>query len=248
MTQIIPAKVSKQILALLREGDFAHPGEIEAIDLVMRPLPKNATQKILDVGCGLGGTANYLRQWGDVSAIDMNADMIAYVQKNHSLVRAIHSDVMQIQHHFPLKTFQLITIVSAFFCFPEQSSALQLLSDIADEKAELIIFDYSTVDFPSVKNPFTCSDSIHTFNPIFLPHIEKMLQKTNWQLKETKDITPQFIIWYEQLIEKFQAKRNFILKNFDEMIFDDLLKGYVQLVEHLIKKQLGGIIIYARKV
>jgi hypothetical protein len=31
---------TKQILALLRAGDFAHPGEIEAIDLALSPITK----------------------------------------------------------------------------------------------------------------------------------------------------------------------------------------------------------------
>lgn len=247
MLQVIPAKISKQILALLRDGDFAHPGEIEAIDLAMRPIPKNPTQKILDVGCGLGGTANYLRQWGDVTAIDINADMITYVHKNYPDVKAMHSDVMQVQLHFTKNAFQLITLFSAFFCFPKPAEALQLLSQISDYNGNLIIFDYATNEFPSVKNPFTWSDSIHSFNPIFLPHFEKVLDETGWQLKESRDISTYFIHWYEQLIEKFELKKALLLEKFNASIVENIRAGYVTLLDNFKKKQLGGLIVYATK-
>ena len=54
----------KQILALARGGDYAHPGEEEAIELVMAPVAKRPDQVVLDVGCGCGGTAHYLADHG----------------------------------------------------------------------------------------------------------------------------------------------------------------------------------------
>jgi len=45
----------KKILALVREGDYAHPGEEAAIGLVMRDFAPDPGRLILDVGCGPGG-------------------------------------------------------------------------------------------------------------------------------------------------------------------------------------------------
>jgi hypothetical protein len=58
----------KRILALIREGDYAHAGEEEAIERVFRAVPKQAGSWLLDVGCGRGGSAEYLRRrgWGRV--------------------------------------------------------------------------------------------------------------------------------------------------------------------------------------
>lgn len=53
---------TKQILAMLREGDFAHPSEIEAIEVSLSPIAKNSENRLLDVGCGLGGTAHYVQK------------------------------------------------------------------------------------------------------------------------------------------------------------------------------------------
>ena len=46
----------KQILALVRKGDFAHPGE-EAIDICFSSLEKDPSREVIDIGCGRGGTA-----------------------------------------------------------------------------------------------------------------------------------------------------------------------------------------------
>ncbi len=63
----------KKLLSFLRNGDFAHAGETDATNLVMSKFRKNRSQCILDVGCGLDGTANYLQEqaWGQVFAFDI---------------------------------------------------------------------------------------------------------------------------------------------------------------------------------
>ncbi|MCP4315878.1 MAG: class I SAM-dependent methyltransferase [Hyphomicrobiales bacterium] len=62
--------LGKQLLALVRQGNYAHAGEEEAIELAMADLPKDAGQELLDAGCGRGGTAAYLQAhgWGGSQA------------------------------------------------------------------------------------------------------------------------------------------------------------------------------------
>jgi hypothetical protein len=50
------------ILFQLRNGDYAHAGEEEAIDLVIKNI--SATGSVLDVGSGFGGTLNYFHSKG----------------------------------------------------------------------------------------------------------------------------------------------------------------------------------------
>ena len=56
----------KRILALIRDGDYAHAGEEEAIERAFRSIPKDPRQWLLDVGCGRGGSGDYLLRngWG----------------------------------------------------------------------------------------------------------------------------------------------------------------------------------------
>ncbi len=54
----------KKFLATVRGEDFAHAGEKDAIDLVFERIPAQSNWKVLDVGCGRGGTAHYVNQRG----------------------------------------------------------------------------------------------------------------------------------------------------------------------------------------
>src|SRR5690348_2894853 len=69
----------KQLLALIRDSDYAHAGEEEAIELALRSVPRRPDQLLLDVGCGRGGTAKYVqdRGWGSVAGLDVEPDSIA---------------------------------------------------------------------------------------------------------------------------------------------------------------------------
>lgn len=54
----------KQILSLIRSGDYAHAGEEEAIRPTLDGVTPSPTRAILDMGCGLGETADYISRLG----------------------------------------------------------------------------------------------------------------------------------------------------------------------------------------
>ena len=82
----------KRILALIRDGDYAHAGEEEAIERAFRSIPKSADRWMLDVGCGRGGTAEYLRRhgWGHAEGLDRDADSIEYARATYPEDRISH--------------------------------------------------------------------------------------------------------------------------------------------------------------
>jgi hypothetical protein len=49
----------KSILSRIRGGDYAHPGEEDAIVQIAQKLPRASIRRLLDVGCGRGGTAEW---------------------------------------------------------------------------------------------------------------------------------------------------------------------------------------------
>ena len=78
------SELSKRALALIRNADFARPGEYEAIDLVMSHFTRDPSRAILDLGCGLGGTADYIQRqgWGIVSGVDIDPSSIETARKS----------------------------------------------------------------------------------------------------------------------------------------------------------------------
>jgi ubiquinone/menaquinone biosynthesis C-methylase UbiE len=57
--------------------DYA-PGEAEKVRerLVELGVPDDGTPRLLDVACGTGGHLVHLKQWFDVAACDLNAEML----------------------------------------------------------------------------------------------------------------------------------------------------------------------------
>ena len=58
-------------------------------ELVIKWLPKNKRQRILDAGCGPGGMVELLQNFGDVIGIDIHPSAIKFAkQKNINVIRA----------------------------------------------------------------------------------------------------------------------------------------------------------------
>ncbi|MGV3740549.1 MAG: class I SAM-dependent methyltransferase [Gammaproteobacteria bacterium] len=242
------SKLAKEILAFVRKGDFAHPGEIEAIEMALQPINKKKSQLILDVGCGLGGTANYVQQqgWGLVTGLDLDAELIQYANLRYPELSFILDDILKAQTSIQEK-FDLIYSFSAFFCFTEQKQALKQMACLAKPQAELVIFDYSRFISQDYISPFPWSNTASCFNPIYLPEFEQWLLESGWHLTSTLDISEHFENWYTQLLQLFTTKRAEILRQFDTNLLDKMIFGYQQLLMDIKSHKIGGIIVYADK-
>jgi len=234
-----------KILAALRDGDFAHPGEIEAIDLMMKNIEKNNNRNILDIGSGLGGTAHYLheRGFGNVTGIDVDPEHIHYAEKKYPDSYFVSTDVIQVADLLN-KKFQLMIAMCSFFCFEKQKESLVELSKIADKNAELIIFDYSQPHAGEVEKPFASSLPFH---PIHLDSFKKMLLESNWQYQSHIDISDYFEKWYVILLNKFDTKKAVLMNQFDHHLVNTMYNGYNKLLDAIRQKKIGGIIVYARR-
>ncbi|HHF7368373.1 TPA: trans-aconitate 2-methyltransferase [Legionella bozemanae] len=237
---------TKQILAMLREGDFAHPGEIEAIELSLSPIAKNSEARVLDVGCGLGGTAHYVQKkgWGTVTGVDIDSDLIDRAKTSYPDVQFICDDILK-STTVPHKSFQCIYSFSAFFCFTSQEIALKKLSQLSDSHGRLVLFDYSRPDVTPIQSPFPWSKTASHFNPIYLPELKKQLSATGWRFNESVDLTEYFIRWYTLLLHSFEQKREQVAQQFGQRAWDILYSGFKQLLRDLNTKKIGGIVVYA---
>lgn len=237
---------SKQLLAFLRHGDFAHPGEVEAIKLAMNPISKQPKQHLLDVGCGLGGTAHYLQQaeFGKVVGLDIDNDLITYAKKRYADLSFIHGDVLQVKS-LVNQLFEVIYCFSSFFSFSSQQDALHALASIASPHAELVIFDYSRFSYELIESPFHWSKTATQFNAIYVPELTDVLLNAGWRFKRSVDITYQFEQWYETLLQQFESRQTEIEKQFEPSLVNKMYEGYRQLLLAIKAKKIGGVVVYA---
>ena len=241
--------IGKKLVSYLRQNDFAHAGEAEAIDLVMRKFKKTPNQKILDAGCGLGGTAKYIQDqgWGIVTGFDIENKSINYAQRRYKSIDFYVSDVIQVDQLFETNTFDIICLFNSFYAFDDQTKALSTLWKISNHTSTLAIFDYAIST--NSKNFFYGEKfKLHSpFSPVITGQIENVLQSTKWNLTELLDISEKYLIWYKALINKLNEKKDQILDLFGLAAYKKAHDTYTDIYNALENKTLGGVIVYAEK-
>ena len=228
----------KQILSLVREGDYAHQGEEEAIYRVMDNIPKDDQRLILDVACGLGGTAKFIQDhgWGQVTGIDIEKESIEYASKTYPEVKFEVCDVVEVPKVINEK-FDLICIFGSFLLFEDQPAALKALRAVAHDKTKLILLDY--INRNNYVHPTL------SFNALKFPNFNEMLLSYNWQLSAVENIDEDQIRWYLDLINRITAKRNEIIERFGEEAYRIVYQKYSYLLKGMQERKLGGGIVRA---
>ena len=237
----------KRCLSLARGGDFTHPGEKESIDIVMHQFTKDSSRQILDVGCGLGGTAMHIKDsgFGKPVCIDIEPDCIEYVNNSYPELETHICDVIDLHKIFKNDTFDLVYLFSSFYAFHDQQQSLKILSDITKPNGNLIIFEYLTDT--KYKGPRLFSSDKNACTPIRKDNIVELLSNAGWQLTKLIDMTTKFIEWYERLISNLNNRKEFLISEIGVDAFEATKNNFTRVLSFLKSGELQGCIVYAKK-
>lgn len=237
--------VGKRILALVRGGDYAHPGEEEAIDLVMAPIPKRPAQVVLDVGCGRGGTARYLAEhgWGVPVGVDIDAENIEAARAQYPGLTFICGDAGRLASLWPGRA-DVICLFTSFYAFPDQPRALAQMREVAADEASLVLFDYT---WPSVDERAVAlmAKRRGSWDPLRLERVPAMLDGAGWQLDRIVDCTAEFGRWYDDLAGRIAASEPAIVEAAGREWFEYAAGWYRELAGAVRDGVVGGAIVYA---
>ncbi len=230
----------KLLLATVRQGDYAHAGEEEAIDLVWQNLPKNANTECLDAGCGRGGTAHYVqsRDWARVTGVDIDAESIAGAAAKYADNEFRAGDIVTVGGTFPSR-FEVIYALNAFYAFPDQAQALRALADAAAPGAALAIFDYVDLGGYTATEFARIPDNAH-WKPMKLGTMPEMLSTNGWIFDRAVDLNAEYLRWYERLVERFATRRPALLERFPVEIVDIAADYYASLRDSVRSGAMGG--------
>jgi SAM-dependent methyltransferase len=238
--------IGKRILSVIRDGDFAHPGEADAVDLVLEGLPRDRSRRVLDLGCGLGGTATLIadRGYGHVSGVDVDPDTIAYAQHTYpaqSFYCASASEISKVVSG----TFDSIVMFNSFYCFPDQAQALRECRALAHGGTEMRIFDYSTPTW-NIRARMFCEQYARGYwRPVVLDEVDERFEQNGWRITSRRDVTNEYRMWYRKLLLMIAAKRERIVKTSDERWYRYAYQRYDDLLIAIEEGTIGGGIIRA---
>ena len=238
------------LLAQLRKADYTHAGDEEAINIFLEKmnklLPPTSSLKLLDAGCGLGGTAEYIRQRmsQNIHGIDIDAKAIQHAKQNYPKINLSECDIMQVDTIFKKKDFDVIYLFNVFYALPDQQKSLKKLASVAKPGALLAIFDYTQSNPDSIGLKDLAEKPM---NPIHLDSLKMLLKQTNWELIEITDLSNKYDEWYLKLLENLKLQKDNLLKEFTDKTYEKVLTTFSFLSSKIKNKEMGGSIIYARQ-
>lgn len=238
--------LGKRILATARSGNYAHPGEEDAIVTTLAPLAESPNKRWLDAGCGRGGTAAYVAKqgWARVTAFDIDSVSIAEARETYPEVEFYACSVEEAPVAIT-ERYDLIYAFNAFYAFPDQPAALRALRQLASEDGALVLFDY--VDHGGFyESALYAQPETKHWQPIHVETFPQMLKATGWTLESLQDLDADYVRWYEWLVERFDNQRTALLEFAPPEAIDYAKSYFARLLAEVRAGVLGGGIFIAR--
>jgi SAM-dependent methyltransferase len=238
--------IGKKILSIIRDGDYAHPGEEDAIELSFQYIQKDTNRSMLDIGCGRGGTAHYLNAngWGDVKGVDIDSDSVQYAKQQYKSLDFITCNVIDVSKHVNCQ-FDLVYMFNSFYVFDNQFAALDSLKKVSKTSSSLLIFDYiDRGDYSKEQIMEEASQFLP--HPIKRSHLQNMLMKSGWFLTSITDISNEYEKWYSQFMDRVDFKREEIIQIGGDDAMETICRLYGGLLGSIQKGVLGGAIVKAQ--
>lgn len=224
-------------LSTVRQSDYAHPGETQHIDMLLKTFPEQLDISILDFGCGLGGTLAYIRDQGyrKIQGFDIDAESVDFARNKYG-----HDDFFHSLDNCN-KQFDLIYSINVFYLIEYKNNVLSYLDGKATKNSMLLISDFA------YKN-----DQVENKLKEYIPHAFDFKEPFNgyrnvWKMNKKIDISNHYIAWYDDFVKKIKAKKDKVNAIAGNYYYEYMLNKYQYLLELLKENLLGGIILILQR-
>ncbi len=245
----LDAETKKKLLGFLRGGDFAHPGEAQAIDLIFGDLPHNPNRLILEVGCGIGGTADYIQRkgYGRVIAIDRDKKVIEVAQQRYPDVTFIHLDVLHVGEYFKSRNlqFNIVCLINSFCFFTDQAEALRQIRQITDADAIIKLFEYTDLTLGRERPVLHGNHEEQYFAPVRSDQVAELFLAAEFHMGRFVALDSEFTTWYRDLCEKICRNKQQIIEFFSQEAYQWAHEIYTRLLQSILDKKIGCCLLEA---
>jgi SAM-dependent methyltransferase len=237
----------KRVLALIRDGDYAHPGEESANELLFAGVRPDPSRRVLDAGCGGGGAAAWVqeRRLGAVTGMEIDAATARLARERHPEIDVVEGD-LQRAHEVLAGPFDLVYSMTALYAVPDQAAAFQQLGALAAPGAELRLLEYSD---PAGRFAEAAAGrpTLEWWRPLAPRALPQVLATGGWTSIAVRDLHPEFIRWYAELCARIAARRDAITTVFGDDWYDFVASEYAAILDLVRTGALGGVLVHARR-
>lgn len=240
---------SRRLLTELRGGDYAHAGDEAAVKMVaskvLKLSPDVKKGPTLDVGCGFGGTANYLYRshFQSIYGIDVDEAAIDYAKKRYPKIHFRIANAAQITDVFDSDFFSFLYMFNVCYAIEDKQALLKELFTVAKPGALLVIFDYTSKNSSSQMKDLANKPMY----PIVIKQLTEECKQTDWTVLKIDDVSSDFITWYQDLLNKLDKNREALSQKFSQADIERVASTFSTLLDQLKSKELGGAVIYLQR-
>lgn len=236
----------------LSSFDQYHYLGTDAVDEAINILNINSSDRVIDIGSGIGGPARYLanKTGCQVTALELQKELhqIGYsLTERCDLTHLVNHQCGDILEFPEDDKFDFVVSWLAILHIPDRHSLFSKCHNILKDEGSMFIEDFYKI------NEFTEKEKQVLYQDIsceYLPTLEmykKQIMDCSFRKVEVADKTDSWRKFVEERMEKFIQDRKHQIEIHNEEIFDDLNDFYKKMNWLFESGNLGGVRIVARK-
>ena len=235
----------KRLLALIRDGDYAHPGEEAANELLFAGVRPDPRRRVLDAGCGGAGTAAWVqgRGLGAVTGLELDSATARLARERHPEVTVVEADLQRASTALT-GAFDLFYSMTAIYAVPDQATMFRELGVLAAPGAELRLLEYSDPD-GRFAEATRGSPTRGWWRPLVPRDLPEILSSVGWTSVFVRDLHPEFVHWYRDLCDRIAAKRRVIEREVGRDWYEFVAREFAGILGLVRERALGGVLVHA---
>jgi len=211
--------------------DFVSTGGPTTTKELTKKLDIKEGCRILDVGCGIGGSAFYfIKEFkAEVFGFDLSENMIEIARnKNREYkipgVKFVVADALKID--FEPNSFDIIYSRDTILHIPEKDYLFKQFNRWLKPGGQFLISDYGCNNYDKQTENFKSYIAERGYTLYTVEDYAQKLRNAGFNNVKGENITKYFLEILQKELDLFLTKEDFMLKNFSQKDFDDLVEGW----------------------
>lgn len=216
--------------------DFVSTGGINTTEEVCKMLQVKPNEQILDVGCGIGGSAFHFQQKynGKVVGFDLSENMIEIARnkiKNYKFpnIEFLVADALKVDYEE--NQFDVVYSRDTILHIPPKKLLFSQFYKWLKPGGRLLITDYCCGPYDQRSEDFKAYVAERGYTLLTVDDYAKVLEDVGFKDVQGIDKTDHFLKILKSEVDKFDGEKEEFVKKFSQKDYDDISGGWKDKLE-----------------